>query len=94
MTKSMTAAISGLVLMWIQAAPAAAPRTGTCVDSPQAVLTVCVAADSRGPYYDVYRAPAEVRVTVFRDVDLGSLGVVQVPAAVIGFAIPGVTPGV
>ena len=38
----------------------AADHTGTCVDSPQAVLTVCVAADARGPYYEVYRGDRTV----------------------------------
>jgi len=35
-------------------------REGQCVDSPQKVLTVCVAADSRGPWYDVYRGDRAV----------------------------------
>jgi alpha-glucosidase len=30
------------------------------VDSPQAVLSVCVAADARGPYYEVYRGSVQV----------------------------------
>ena len=38
------------------AAPSAAPaHAGTCVDSPRAVLTVCVATDAHGPYYEAYR---------------------------------------
>src|SRR5688572_1809350 len=54
MTKWSWAAACGLVL--VAQASAAPPRAGTCVDSPQAVLTVCVAADARGSYYDVYRS--------------------------------------
>jgi alpha-glucosidase len=38
----------------------AAARAGTCVDSPQAVLTVCVAADARGPYYEAYRGDRQI----------------------------------
>jgi alpha-glucosidase len=63
MSKTIPAAIRGLVLTLL-AAPAGAAaatatavpaRAGTCVDSPQATLTVCVDADARGPWYDVYR---------------------------------------
>ena len=59
MTKLMTAAVGGLVLMSFHSAEAA-PRTGACVDSPQKVLTVCVAANNDGPYYDVYRGDRQV----------------------------------
>jgi alpha-glucosidase len=61
MTKVYSAAAWGLVFIGLglqaQAAQtgAARVRAGTCVDSPRAVLTVCVAADARGPYYAVYR---------------------------------------
>jgi alpha-glucosidase len=58
MSKSPLAARCGLVIT-LMALPAgcafAQAHSGTCVDSPQKVLTVCVAADSRGPYYDAYR---------------------------------------
>jgi alpha-glucosidase len=56
-----SAATCGLVLTLLAgycfaAEPApAANRPGTCVDSPRAVLTVCVDADARGAWYDVYR---------------------------------------
>ncbi len=66
MTKSSSAAGCGLVftLMAAQATAAAtdaaATRAGSCVDSPQAVLTVCVAADARGPWYEVYRGDRTV----------------------------------
>jgi len=56
MTKVYSAAAWGLMLLGIAAHAHAAPaRAGTCVDSPRAVLTVCVAADERGPYYEVLR---------------------------------------
>ncbi|HYJ40330.1 MAG TPA: glycoside hydrolase family 97 protein [Steroidobacteraceae bacterium] len=43
-----------------QASAAAQARDGTCVDSPQKVLTVCVAVDEGGPYYDVNRGDREI----------------------------------
>jgi len=56
MTKVYSAAAWGLMFMGFAAQSNAAPaRAGICVDSPRAVLTVCVAADSHGPYYEVYR---------------------------------------
>ena len=62
MPKLSQATVRGLVLTMIAAhASAAAPaRAGTCADSPQAVLTVCVAADARGPYYEVFRGDRTV----------------------------------
>ena len=62
MSKLSSAAACGLVftVFAAQAAGAAVVRTGTCVDSPRAVLTVCVAADARGPYYQVYRGQRTV----------------------------------
>jgi alpha-glucosidase len=55
------AAVCGLVFTVLSAAGSrAADRAGTCVDSPQAVLSVCVAADARGPYYEVYRGSVQV----------------------------------
>ena len=65
MSKFSTAALCGVLLAipaqtFAATVPAAAARTGTCVDSPRAVLTVCVAIDARGPYYDVYRGAVPV----------------------------------
>ena len=62
MPKLFTAATCGLVLAvtMAQASAAAPTRAGVCADSPQAVLTVCVAADARGPYYEVYRGERQV----------------------------------
>ena len=63
MSKLSSGAICGL---WITLAAAAGAahagpaRTGSCVDSPRRVLTVCVAADARGPYYQVYRGDRSV----------------------------------
>jgi alpha-glucosidase len=59
MSKSRCSATGALMFTlaagaWAWAA-AGAPRGGSCVDSPQRVLSVCVAADARGPYYEVYR---------------------------------------
>jgi alpha-glucosidase len=58
MSKSTSAASCGLVFTLAAAAcvaQPAGPRAGSCVDSPRAVLTMCVAADAHGPYYEVYR---------------------------------------
>src|SRR5688572_21871419 len=62
MPKLSSAAACGLAFTLMAAqAPAAAPqRAGSCVDSPQAQLTVCVAADARGPWYEVYRVERRV----------------------------------
>ena len=63
MSKLFPAAACGyaftlLAAPWVsQAAPA---RAGSCVDAPQARLTVCLAADARGPYYEVYRGDRAV----------------------------------
>jgi len=85
MTKTSSAAGCGLVftLMAAQATAAAtdaaAARAGTCVNSPQAVLTVCVAADARGPWYEVYRGDR----TVITHARLGMVfeGSANVPAS-------------
>ncbi len=75
MTKTMTAAFSGLVWMClVPLAPAAAARDGTCVDSPQKVLTVCVAADARGPHYDVYRGDRQVFAKARLGLELDGFG--------------------
>jgi alpha-glucosidase len=57
MPKLFSAATCGLVFALLSTQPsvAAPSRAGVCADSPQAVLTVCVAADAKGPYYEVYR---------------------------------------
>ncbi|HEV7605693.1 MAG TPA: glycoside hydrolase family 97 protein, partial [Steroidobacteraceae bacterium] len=62
MAKLFSTATCGLVLTVLAAhATAAVPaRAGTCVDSPRAVLTVCVAADAGGPFYEVYRGDRTV----------------------------------
>jgi alpha-glucosidase len=68
MAKLYSAATCGLLFTVLAAqASAAAPgsaaaqtRAGTCVNSPQAVLMVCVAADARGPYYEVHRGDRTV----------------------------------
>ena len=59
MTKISLAA-TGLVLAGLAAQACAAAHPGSCVDSPRAVLTVCVAADARGPYYEVFRGERAV----------------------------------
>jgi alpha-glucosidase len=59
-----SAATRGLLFtMLATQAPAAATDAasrGSCVDSPQATITVCVNADARGPYYDVRRGTRAV----------------------------------
>ena len=63
MSKSTSAASCGLVFTLVAAVCAAQPaatRVGSCVDSPRAVLTMCVAADARGPFYEVYRGERTV----------------------------------
>jgi alpha-glucosidase len=61
MAKLASAAVCGLVftVLAVESSPAA-DHPGTCVDSPQKVLTVCVATDARGPFYDVRRGAAQV----------------------------------
>jgi len=60
MSKLFAAAVLGLGFTVLAPQALAAARAGTCVDSPQAVLTVCVAADARGPYYEVHRGDRTV----------------------------------
>ena len=58
MSKSPSGAVRGLLFTLVAGAwavNAVAARAGSCVDSPQRVLTVCVAADARGAYYEAYR---------------------------------------
>jgi alpha-glucosidase len=82
MTKWSSAAACGLAL--VTQASATPPRAGTCVDSPQAVLTVCVAADARGPYYDVYRGDRSVIAQARLGLVLEGLG--NTPATRVGNA--------
>jgi len=63
MSKFSSGAICGLWFTLAAAAGAAhagTARTGSCVDSPRRVLTVCLAADARGPYYEAYRGERKV----------------------------------
>jgi alpha-glucosidase len=61
MTKLNSAAACGLVFTLFTAQTStAAARPGHCVDSPGAQLTVCVNADARGPWYEVYRSERAV----------------------------------
>ena len=60
MTKFPLAAACSLVFTLFTALPSAAARPGNCVDSPGAQLTVCVNADARGPWYEVYRGERAV----------------------------------
>ena len=58
MSKSPSGAVRGLLFTLVAGAwavNAVAARAGSCVDSPRRVLTVCVAADARGAYYEAYR---------------------------------------
>lgn len=59
--------VGALFFMSLSAEAAAPSRPGTCIDSPSAVLTVCVATNSRGPYYSVYRGERQI-------VDTAALG--------------------
>jgi len=60
MSKLFAAAAWAFGFTAIAPQASAALRAGTCVDSPQAVLTVCLAADARGPYYEVHRGERTV----------------------------------
>jgi alpha-glucosidase len=53
-------AVCGLAFTLPAGEASAAARAGNCVDSPQAVLTVCVATDARGPYYEAYRGDRQI----------------------------------
>jgi alpha-glucosidase len=86
MAKLHPAAAWGLVFSLLASHPAAAapPRAGTCVTSPQGVLTFCVAADARGPFYDAYRGERQV-------IDHARLGLVldgfgNAPASIVSNA--------
>jgi alpha-glucosidase len=60
LAKISLVAVCGLAFTLSASGASAAARAGTCVDSPQAALTVCVAADARGPYYEVYRGDRQI----------------------------------
>jgi alpha-glucosidase len=62
MANLASAAVCGLAfsVLAVDVSAAAPVHTGTCVDSPQKVLTVCVAVDAGGAYYDVSRGDREV----------------------------------
>jgi len=84
MSKLFAAAVWGLGFTVLAPDVSAAARDGTCVDSPQAVLTVCVAVDARGPYYDVHRGDR----TVIAHAKLGLVldGFGNTPASRVGNA--------
>jgi alpha-glucosidase len=46
---------SATAILLLAGASADAAWPGTCVTSPNATLTVCIATNSRGPHYSVYR---------------------------------------
>jgi alpha-glucosidase len=91
MSKIFPAAFIGMVAA-LTGSPATvanvAAHTGTCVASPQAVLRVCVSADGRGPWYDVYRKSAAGERVVITHARLGLVldGFGNVPAASVGNA--------
>ena len=60
LAKISLVAVCGFAFTLPAGEASAAARAGTCVDSPQAVLTVCVAADARGPYYEVHRGDRQI----------------------------------
>ncbi len=60
MRMASAAVVCGLVFTLAAEVSSAADAAGTCVDSPKKVLTVCVAIDARGPYYDVNRGDRKV----------------------------------
>src|SRR4051812_18773454 len=62
MPKLSPAATCGFVfaVFSAQASAAGSAHAGVCADSPRLVLTVCVNADARGPYYELYRGDLPV----------------------------------
>jgi len=76
MPKLFPAAACGLVfaIMPMQPGVAAPARAGVCADSPGVVLTVCVAADAKGPYYEVYRGERAVIAHARLGIVLDGLG--------------------
>jgi alpha-glucosidase len=61
--------VLGVAAALFCASVSAETRPGTCVDSPRATLTVCVATNSRGPHYNVYRGDRQI-------IDTAALGLV------------------
>jgi hypothetical protein len=59
-SRTVLGAAGALLLMSLSAGAAAPSRPGTCIDSPSAVLTVCVATNSRGPYYSAHRGQQQI----------------------------------
>jgi len=59
--KQLLAAGGLLVSLLFSSTVTASPaHGGSCVDSPRALLTVCVAIDARGPYYEVFRGERRI----------------------------------
>jgi alpha-glucosidase len=58
--RAVLGAAAALFLKLMSADAAAPAPPGACVDSPSATLTVCVAADRRGPNYSVYRGDRQL----------------------------------
>jgi alpha-glucosidase len=58
--RAVLGAVAALFFTWLSAGAASAARPGTCVDSPSATLTVCVATDNRGAHYSVYRGNRQI----------------------------------
>lgn len=59
-SRTALGAAGALFFLSLSAQAAAPSRPGTCVDSPSATLTVCIATNSRGAYYSVYRGERQV----------------------------------
>lgn len=91
MSKIFPAALIGMMFTLAASsgtASDAAPSRGQCVDSPQAVLTVCVNADVRGPWYEVYRKSAAGEHAIITHARLGVVldGFGNMPASNVGNA--------
>jgi alpha-glucosidase len=76
MAKLASAAVCGLVYtaLAMEVSAAAPAHAGTCVYSPRAVLTMCVAADSQGAFYDVHRGDRTVITHARLGLTLGGFG--------------------
>ena len=59
-SRAALGAAAALFFTSVSADAAVPARPGTCVDSPSATLTVCVATNSRGPHYSVYRGNRQI----------------------------------
>ncbi len=62
-------ATAALLLACLSADAASPVRPGSCVDSPSAALTACIATNSRGPHYSVYRGNRQI-------IDRAALGLI------------------